>query len=293
MSEGRRLPVVQTEPRLSAPAPTVRRAARRPAVTAWRFMAIDGRSAAEQMAIDEALARQGEATLRLFRWSRPALSLGYRQPRPAWIDPERWAAHGVELVERPTGGGIAVHGTDLSCSVVAAHRDVPDVRGLMDLICESVAQGLRGLGIPVRRIAEADRASRIQWCLTEESPYALMVGAKKICGFAIRRYAATWLVQGSMLVWPLSPAIERALPRDVAEAFGAKATAIQHAAVRKIFDDELTASIAHAWRGVWGVACQWVDGQWPRDEAAEWLTPNQFVQTKWWRGLYAGRPASA
>ena len=63
------------------------------------------------MAVDEAIllsaADRGEATLRLYQWSRPTLSLGYfqkaadRSVHAASLD---W-----EWVRRSTGGGAIMH----------------------------------------------------------------------------------------------------------------------------------------------------------------------------------------
>lgn len=68
------------------------------------------------MALDrEALARAeaGEASLRIYRWDRPTVSLGRRQR------PEDVAAFfpGLPTVARPTGGGAVLHGSDLTVAL--------------------------------------------------------------------------------------------------------------------------------------------------------------------------------
>jgi lipoate---protein ligase len=71
-----------------------------------------------QMAIDHWLLAQGRPALRLYRWQRPTLSLGFHQRRL----PDHWrslaAAGRLELVRRPSGGQAVLHGGDLTYALV-------------------------------------------------------------------------------------------------------------------------------------------------------------------------------
>ena len=214
----------------------------------WRIVRMDGETAREQMAIDEDLAREAQPMLRLFRWSRPALSLGFKQPMPAWMDRESLASHGVEVVERPTGGGIAVHGSDLSCSVVVPQEAGVTLRALMQTVCEALASAVQSFGVECRWLNDGVASQRIDYCLTEESPYAIMLGERKLCGLALRRYPASWLVQGSLLVRNLPAVFARVMPREVSETLQARAVSLEEATGQPIADDELTARIMEAWR---------------------------------------------
>jgi lipoate-protein ligase A len=74
------------------------------------------------MAIDRWMLQQlqagGPPMLRLYRWSRPTLSLGRHQQR--W--PQHWqamaAAGQIELVRRPSGGRAVLHAGDLTYALV-------------------------------------------------------------------------------------------------------------------------------------------------------------------------------
>jgi lipoate-protein ligase A len=215
----------------------------------------DEETAAVQMALDEKLAQAGRPVFRLFRWVRPALSLGFKQQVPEWCDPVMLTAHDIELVERPTGGGLAVHGSDLSCSVVIPSDASHPISHLMEVICESFVTGIRTFGVEATWLREVAHTARISYCLTEESPYALMVGDRKLGGFAIRRYPASWLVQGSILMRPIPASIEQVMPQDVREAFSARAVALEASAKRAIPDAELIAALVRAWRVTWGIPC--------------------------------------
>ena len=219
-------------------------------IESWRILQYDAPTALEQMAVDEQLANEAQSTLRLFRWNRPALSLGFKQPMPAWMDREMLASHGVEIVERPTAGGIAIHGSDLSISVVMPQQADVTLRVLMQMVCEALASAVRACDVECQWRCDVRTSHRIEYCLTEESPYAIMVGERKLCGLALRRYPASWLVQGSLLVRPLPMVLTRVMPHDVVEAFQARAISLEEARRRPMIEEELAESIMAVWRGL-------------------------------------------
>ena len=226
-----------------------------PARGGWVVLIKEGRTAAEQMAIDEQLVASGRATFRLFRWPRPAVSLGLKQPAPAWVDPALLARHGIELIERPTGGALAVHGSDLSCSVVIPVACGLTLSELMERVCRSVARAVAIFDVPAQWIGErAGSSGRVEYCLTEESPYAVMLGPRKLCGFAIRRYAGQWLIQGSLLVRPLPEAFGRVMPAEVLDGFRTRAVDLEQAAGGRITDEELLVQMIESWAQTWAAS---------------------------------------
>lgn len=225
-----------------------------PRLESWQILVADKETAAAQMAMDEALARTARATFRLFRWQRPAVSLGFKQPPPAWVEPGALAGQGIEVVERPTGGGIAVHGSDLSCSVVVPQEPRRALASLMEGVCEALTEGVRELGVSVEWTRDAQQPSRIAYCLTEPSPYALMVAGRKLCGLAVRRYQASWLIQGSLLVGALPAVFAQVMPAEVFGAFQARAITLEEAAGRLIRDEDLVTALIGAWRRTWSMS---------------------------------------
>ena len=181
----------------------------------WRVLIGGARSAAEQMARDEALSRETIPTVRLFTWQPPALSLGFKQPHPAWLSgatrEARW-----QLVDRPTGGGIAVHGSDVSVAVVVPRELRVSVETLMRAVCQSAVALCATYGVAARSLLHVPASERVTYCLAQPSSYAVMAAGKKLAGFALRRYPKTWLIQGSMLVHPLPEVLRDALPSEVA-----------------------------------------------------------------------------
>ncbi|MBM51661.1 MAG: hypothetical protein CL485_01415, partial [Acidobacteria bacterium] len=68
------------------------------------------------MGLDEALLEDpfGGWTLRLYRWDRPTISLGYAQPHEQGIDAVVARRLGIPVVRRPTGGRAVLHADELT-----------------------------------------------------------------------------------------------------------------------------------------------------------------------------------
>ena len=220
----------------------------------WRLLVDERGSAAEQMAADVALAVECRPTLRLFRWRGPAFSTGFRQAKPDWLDPERCRAAGVELVERPTGGGLAVHGSDLSCAVVLPQDPRVGLHEPMRRICavfQAVCSDLSAFGAAIQWRDEPTASGPVAYCLAQPSSYALLSGGRKLMGFAVRRFPASWLIQGSMLVRPIPQALFGLMPPDVQAAFQRRALDLQAAIGQEVDEQQLIRHIVERWGELW------------------------------------------
>ena len=238
----------------------------------WRVIVGEPQTAAEQMATDARLAEESMPTVRLFTWSPPAVSLGWKQPSPDWLRGGRWAASSCELVERPTGGGIAFHGSDLSLADVIPRnshpqggRGVPGAVGdrpgshqsletLMRAVCQSAVSVCRTYGADATAVLEAPSAGRITYCLTEINPYAVVVGTRKVAGFALRRYPRSWLIQGSLLVQSLPRVLADALPVEVGQQLASRAVPLSQVSASPVTPGELATRWAEHWSAWWGEA---------------------------------------
>ncbi len=212
------------------------------------MLAHDEPTAAAQMAYDQASALAGLQMFRVFRWSRPAISLGWKQPRPAWMATPAFGASDIEVVERPTGGGVALHGSDLSCSAVVSYEPGARLHEVMDRIAGAVAAGLGQVGVPVQWLGEVPASRRVIYCLAETSSYALMSQGRKLCGFALRRFPGRLLVQGSLLVSEMPAAIRRALPEETRRAYRAQAITLEEAAGHALEPEAVRRALLDGWR---------------------------------------------
>lgn len=121
----------------------------------WRVLPIEPRSAAENMALDEAIqeavaAGDAPPTLRFYRWEPSAVSIGYFQALHDEVDVAACEEDGVDVVRRRTGGGAVYHDRDgeVTYSVIAPLDMFPeDLTASYEAICGRVVDAFGRLGI--------------------------------------------------------------------------------------------------------------------------------------------------
>ncbi|MCI0492120.1 MAG: lipoate--protein ligase [Planctomycetes bacterium] len=179
------------------------------------------------MAVDEALlleaAENGTATLRLYQWDKPTVSLGYFQ---CYEDRHQHAAsRECAIVRRQTGGGAILHDRELTYSLVlpASHplagQNTPLVTAvhqtLSDLMTPWLAQSGSQWHLQLRNAQSASRdATEPFLCFQRRSPGDLLlvstptpasnqnaaVAGWKILGSAQRRHRGAILQHGSLIL---------------------------------------------------------------------------------------------
>ena len=163
-------------------------------------------SAAMNMAIDEALLECATApAIRFYRWRSPALSFGYfgKFSDVAFYAFER------DLIRRWTGGGIVLHGDDLTYSIVIPASDPAFDESSMVLYEEIHRALCAALGnrdptlelAPVARFNHwrtGDRRSLDNDCFANPVRADVMLNGRKIAGAAQRRTRRGLLQQGSI-----------------------------------------------------------------------------------------------
>ncbi len=183
-------------------------------------------SAAMNMALDEALLEFASvASLRFYRWRRPSLSFGYFGN---FADVANEQAH-REIVRRWTGGGIVLHGNDLTYSVVLPQRTPAQLHSSQRVyadIHEAIRDSLGQKTNVALAVADAPKIS--QACFANAVTADVLADGRKIAGAAQRRTRAGLLHQGSIQYEPL--------PRHFRDAF---AKALCPGFVRKVFSREL------------------------------------------------------
>lgn len=162
-------------------------------------------SAPECMRCDEELlakAENGESNARIYEWKNPAVSVP-RSFSSDGVDFEALKNAGVEFVKRPTGGGILVHGFDLSYSA-AVPRTVKwaglgiDEAGL--LLAQPVLESLIRCGYKaVFRTPESHgKTPKQPLCAVQKSPLDILISGRKVAAFAQRRTARGIFQHGSI-----------------------------------------------------------------------------------------------
>jgi lipoate-protein ligase A/biotin synthase-related radical SAM superfamily protein len=121
---------------------------------AWRLIIEESpRPGAENMAVDEAIllahaAGRVPPTARFYRWTPPAVSLGYFQDYATDVDPEACRQAGIDIVRRTTGGRAVLHDQEVTYSIVVDMATLPgSVVETYRRIAGGLVFGLRALGL--------------------------------------------------------------------------------------------------------------------------------------------------
>lgn len=162
----------------------------------FRLLATGFHSAAENMAIDEAVLEAvasgaSPPTLRFYGWKPPAISIGYFQSLEEEVNLEACKAHGVSYVRRITGGGAVLHEHEITYSI-----HIPESLGLVPngilesygKICGGILKGLGAFGLSPQFIPLNDIVLAVDG------------GLKKISGNAQTRKRGIILQHGTILL---------------------------------------------------------------------------------------------
>jgi lipoate-protein ligase A len=183
------------------------------------------RSAALNMAIDEALLERTKIpSIRFYRWKSPALSFGY------FGNFADVAEHRTkrDLVRRWTGGGIVLHGDDLTYSIVIPATDPAFSESAMSIyenvhraLCNAlVSTGQRAYvagGVdPGAGVSDAGYSRHL--CFTNPVRADVMVNGQKVAGAAQRRTRGGLLQQGSVQYVDLGNGLAERFARELSQA---------------------------------------------------------------------------
>ncbi|MBN1916863.1 MAG: lipoate--protein ligase family protein [Verrucomicrobia bacterium] len=237
----------------------------------WRLIVDDKRDAAWNMAFDEATleyaAGADAATLRFFDWDHPAITIGYAIDAPASLDLDEAERRGVPVIRRTTGGGMVLHGWDLTYAITFPHQAMRprnehgDNEGLIETyrtINRAFAAGLERFGVRSDlRAQPGPGGPPAGACFARPTRYDLVVDGKKLIGNAQRRRGQWLLNHGSM---PLDMGYRVLLPllRDEAEraAFAEKSVTLDTLIDALPSRATLIESIAAAFADLLGMAIE-------------------------------------
>ena len=184
---------------------------------------LDPKPAALNMAVDEALLLSATAPiLRFYRWSRPSLSFGYfgRHAEVANQAAQR------DLVRRWTGGGIVLHGNDLTYSILVPRTHLSFIRSSLEVygaVHEAMRRALETNQIAAT-LAERAMPKVSENCFANPVRADVLIGERKIAGAAHRRSRFGLLHQGSIQRPDLPDKFRDDFAQSLCERFEKKAT---------------------------------------------------------------------
>lgn len=204
------------------------------------------------MAIDEALFlcyKENISTpvLRIYGWKPPAISVGRSQNPCELIDIDACRREGIDIVRRPTGGGIIFHDQELTYSLVLSQSDIGlkyGVKESFEAITSFLISAYRAMGAEAAFAKNTRRAWPISssiaaFCFSRSEEYDIVIAEKKIGGNAQKRRRNIILQHGSI---PLSFDKDkvRSLLRHKEMADGSNITSIHEISLEKINFEKLS-----------------------------------------------------
>lgn len=176
----------------------------------WRLIPYAVQSAAENMAIDEAildahLSGLVPPTLRVYGWEPRAVSIGYGQKLSETVE-SRIKARGYDVVRRPTGGRAVLHDFELTYSFVGSAGGADDgalsesVIVAYKQICQGLIHAFKGLGVDLELGESSSNYKDAQDCFLATTSADLHYQGKKMIGSAQLRRKSAVLQHGSILL---------------------------------------------------------------------------------------------
>ncbi|MBI5056013.1 MAG: lipoate--protein ligase family protein [Nitrospirae bacterium] len=174
-----------------------------------RIITQDPHPAAFNMALDEAVSeavrqKLSPATLRLYQWDTPSVTVGYFQ-KITDINVTYCSEKGYPVVRRITGGRAILHDSELTYSFSSA-KDFSLFSGSLlenyTTISKALVLGLKltGVDAQISFVRKRSVGHRDPACFRSVSYGEVTVDGKKIIGSAQKRYHDGFLQQGSIML---------------------------------------------------------------------------------------------
>lgn len=249
---------------------------------------------ARHMALDHSLLEKAasprfQPTMRLYRWSPPAISIGRFQPISD-IDRRACSGKGIEVVRRPTGGKCILHLDDFTYALILpAGFEVPDkVVDAYAMLCRGILAGLRGMGLEaaIQSRKGEDYARGGGACFAMSTEADLEYNGRKICGSAQLRRGGALLQHGSILLRDRSDLLFELLDFESEEQMASalrdyrlRCTSLEEAGCLLGWD-EVSGRFLDGFRSAFGVEIQ--RGELTREEKAACLKLERAYRSKEW-----------
>jgi lipoyl(octanoyl) transferase len=142
-------------------------------------------------------------TLRIYGWEKACISLGYSQNPDLELNVPNCNRYGIEIVKRPTGGGIVFHNEhEVTYSFIYPFDDDILPKGLVPsykFISNIVIHALNSIGIQAE-LSNTRHHEQARLCFSFPASYEVTLEGQKIVGSAQKRGKTALLQQGSIFV---------------------------------------------------------------------------------------------
>ncbi len=169
-------------------------------INKWRLIDTGFANASYNMAVDEMLLNEFDNSdmpvLRLYEW-KDSLSFGRFSSIKKSVDLDLIDARNISYSRRMSGGGILVHGGDISYSLIVPKKNLKDtnVRESYRYLCSFLINFYKKLSLDATFAQDANlKISKSNICMASNEPYDITVDSKKIGGNA-QRYTKNMILQ--------------------------------------------------------------------------------------------------
>ncbi len=167
----------------------------------WRFIDSPKMSAKANMDFDKSLLENFDGTpvFRLYSWEDNSFTIGRFQKLEDIQDIERF---GTNYAKRMTGGGLLLHGFDVSYSIVLPTNQLGrrGVKESYEFLCQFILNFYKDLGFKPAWAKDIlpNSLSKSPFCQEGFEPYDIIIEGKKIGGNAQKRTKNLILQHGSI-----------------------------------------------------------------------------------------------
>ena len=182
--------------------------------TNWRMIQDSPCDGSLNMLTDHAIlfaCNEGKspATLRLYGWKRPTLSIGYSQDISKHIDIESCQKNNIPVVRRFTGGRALLHQYELTYSVIAPiphSAFTATLKGSFEKISQAILESLKIGGIEAAQVSarkgkrKNTESKNSPACFSVSNHCEIIFQGKKLVGSAQRRLRSAFLQHGSIIL---------------------------------------------------------------------------------------------
>lgn len=159
---------------------------------------------------DRNLLRELKQTplLHLYNWAKPTLSYGLLLDPTLHLNLAACNSLGVDVVKRPTGGGILFHGTDLAFSFLLPKTHplystnlLQSYHSINSIVQDALSKWL-GKKCTLTPTSSLPPQERFSFCMAEPTIFDVFFEGKKLAGAAQRRTHTGLLHQGTISCLP-------------------------------------------------------------------------------------------
>lgn len=217
----------------------------------WVTVVREKASAEANMAMDSLLLRRlacaPQPVLHLYDWESPSITHGYFVDPDSLLYRKNIEDRGIQLAQRPTGGGVILHTVDFAFSILipSGHKafstnTIENYARINTMVAQVIQKMVPHSKIQLLECKQSLPNGQKPFCMADPTVYDVMIDGKKAAGGAQRRTKHGFLHQGSISLTNPDPIFLGEILRDPAIAdlmmFNTYPVAGENASIQNIVD---------------------------------------------------------